>query len=561
MYKIYVDGNLLFATDSFDEEHAILSPKLPLETNEAGSLSFTLPPGHVMFDAIRKLKSIITVERGGKVIFRGRATEAETDNYNQKNVYCEGDLAFLGDSIYAPGIYHGKIRDYFILLIEAHNQNVDPEKRFTVGVIDAVDADKLFEGSERMETRVYWDTHTIIHDKLLGPYGGYLRTRTEDGITYIDWLKKSGGTNGQVIQFGVNLLDIKDKIAADGVFTILIPQGYTEIDEDGNYSDPVSVASVNGGLDYIQNDEAVARFGKIWRTKTWDWIEDPAKLLEKGREYLNTGIEVQTLTLKAIDMHFIDGSAEAIQIGDYVRIVSDPHGLDITLNCTKIDIDLLNPENTTYTFGEPPRTLTDNIVRTEDDLGQLTGGGRGGGGGRSIKDEASDILRWARIVVDEANANINLNAGEINKLEGRMNTAEINIDGANANITLNATAVNELDGRVSSAEIEIDGLNSEITLKADKIDLQGYVTATKLQTELANLEHAISDEMYITTLGTGNFNINGYGISLKQKTVVVSVGLNKEYASVPASNGSTYVVISGATISTSKETMYYLSWE
>lgn len=590
MYTITVDGKLLFSTDSMDDEHIILSPKLSLETEGAGSLSFDMQPGHPLYNGINKLKSIVTVEQDGKVIFRGRAMDDEKDFYNQKNVYCEGDLSFLLDSVYAPDIYKGKVKAFFIHLIEKHNEQVDPEKRFAIGVIDAVDDETPYEATERVETRVYWDISTIINSRLLGPYGGYLRTRTEGGTTYIDWLKKSGDTNSQTIEFSVNLLDLKDKVDASEVFTVLIPQGYAEIGDDGTYGDPLSIASVNGGLEYIQDDAAVALYGKIWRTKTWSQEKDPTALLTKAREFMKTGIAVQTLTLKLIDMHFLSGSADAIQIGQYVRILSDPHGLDITLNCTKIDIDLLNPENTTYTFGEKPRTLTENVVRAEEEVSELTGGGRGGGGGRSVQEEASDILRWAKIIVDEANANINLNAGEINKLDGRVSAAEINIDGLNAQILLKAsqktvddltervsqaeididganaqillkasqTTVDALGERVSAAEIEIDGINSQITLKADKIDLQGYVTASQLTTEFTNFQSGISNSLYVSALSANtfecsSFSLGGYGMSLQQATFLTS--------STSLTVNSTGGTVTGVTLNKKTNTIYYYSWE
>ena len=569
MYEIRIDGQLLFSTAGVDDEHIILSPKLSPDVEGAGSLTFTMPPGHALYDGIRKLKGIVTVTQDGKTIFRGRVLDTETDFYRQKTVYCEGDLSFLLDSIYAPGVYTGKVMDFFTQLIEAHNEQVDAEKRFTIGVIDAVDATTPYEGSERVETRVYWDTSTIIHDRLLGPYGGYLKTRTENGVTYIDWLKKTGDTNGQVIEFAVNLLDLKDKTDASDVFTVLIPQGYTEM-VDGAYTDPVTIASVNGGLDYIQDDEAVAMYGKIWSTKSWNWIEDPALLLQKARDYLKTGIAMQTLTLKLIDMRFITGDADAIQVGQYVRILSDPHGIDLTLPCTKIDFDLLNPENSTYTFGEKPQTLTENVVRTEEDVDDLTGRGRGGGGGRkSIQEEAQDIIRWAKIIVDEANGRIDLNAGEINKIDDRVKTAEIEIDGANANILLNAKVTDQLGNRISAAEIEIDGLNSEIGLKADTVTIDSKLT--NINSELTKINKyfagtATAANMVVTNLTALSLTALGNKCAWTSKEVVTGVSGSLKYMAefnvlINTSGGTRAVRIpNGVNISPETEMIYYMTW-
>lgn len=508
MYVIKLDGDILYSPAMYGNAYNALTPKLSLDINGAGSLSFVLLKSNRKYDAIRRLKSIVTVEQDGQEIFRGRVLDRETDTYRQKSVYCEGARAYLMDSQAAPYSFTGTARRLFEKLIEEHNAQVEEGKRFTVGEVTIDAADDLLEDIENI---AHWETFREIEEKLLNTCGGYLRVRVEGGIQYIDWVKQYGRSNSQKIRFSINLLDLRDKRDAADVFTILRPLGASEIGFNGQYGAPLTVSAVNNGLDYIQDDEAIAQYGRIWKTYTWAYETNPQKLLDKGRKYLKTGAELQTITLKAVDMHFLDGSIEAIHVGDTVHIVSEPHGIDIEKVCAKIEIDLQNPENTMYTFGEPHRTLTENAVKIEKELDGLTGyksgGGRGGGG--SIEKEASEILRWAKAQIDEANANILLSAGEINSLEGRMNKAEVEIDGLNAQILLKASqevvtdlgarlsqaeveidganaqillkanqaSVDALGSRVSAAELEIDGLNSEITLKADKVTIDAELTS------------------------------------------------------------------------------------
>ena len=470
MYTIHADGKLLF--DSFSEnlQHIVLSPKLLLDINKAGSLSLVLPPGNGLHGQLKKLKSILTVKQDGEQLARLRVLENTTDIYNQQTVYGEGDKAFLHDSQQKPYAYSGTVHGLFRQYVANHNAMVDAEKQFTVGVITAVGEAVTAE----VESTTWADTSSEMEEHLLNVYGGYLRTRTVGSTHYLDWVAQYGEKNSQPIEFSVNLLDLTAKADAGDVFTCLIPLGASEIGEDGEYTEPLSIASVNGGKNYIQDDAAVALYGKIWRTKTWSYIENPAQLLERGREYLKTGIALETITLKAIDMHFMDGKVQPIRIGDRVRILSNPHGLDQVLTCTQIEIDLRDPENTVYTFGEKPRTLTENVVRAEEEVDELTGYRGGGGGGRkSVQEEISDIIRWAKINVDETNAHIQLTAGELDKTKQRLSVAEIDIDGLNAEILLKAskTQVDALGERVAQAEIDIDGANAQIALKASQSDL------------------------------------------------------------------------------------------
>lgn len=580
MYTIHADGQLLFSTASEAVESIVLSPQLTLDVENAGSLSFTIPPGNSLHGKIKKMKTIVTVEQDGVQIFRGRATETETDYYNQQNVYCEGERAFLLDSVHEPYEYSGSVQGLFSKLITNHNAYVEAEKQFTVGTITAVSSSETLES----ESDSYVNTSEELESKLLDAYGGYLKTRTVGDVHYIDWLKKYGSSSGQTITFSVNLLDLKDKIDTGDVFTVLIPQGYSEIDDDGEYTDPVNISSVNGGQKYIQDDNGVALYGKIWRVQTWPNEESPQKLLAKAQEYLKTGAALQTVTLKAIDMHFLDGNVEKLQIGDDVRILSDPHGVDQTILCAKMEIDLLNPENTSYTFGEAPKALTDNTKRVEKDVNTLTG--RGGGGGRkSAKEEASDIIRWAKINVDEANAYIQLTAGELDKTNQKLSAAEIELDGVNAQITLAASRMDDIEGSVTSAEIDIDGLNAEIELKvskdgvissinqtsesitisASKINLSGYVTASNLSSEIASINTSINNAVSTKVLSAvsanlGSASVGGYDLIMKSKSVVTggTVNTTAKYNTWATSDGTwSGSLLTGVTLNLTKTTISY----
>lgn len=568
-YQIKVDGSLLFDSSAEGLAHIVLNPKLALDVNSAGSLSFVLPPGNVMHGKLQKLKSIITVENDGAEIFRGRVLDDQKDIYNQISVYCEGEKSFLLDSQIAPYSYSGTAQGLFSKLVSDHNSKVDANKRFTVGNVTVANKSKTAE----VKTNAWATASSEIEERLLNVYGGYLRTRTANNIHYLDWVEQYGESNSQPIEFSVNLLDLNEKIDAGAVFTVLIPLGESTIGEDGQYTAPVSIASVNGGLNYIQDDAAVARYGKVWRTRTWSYESSPAELLKKAREYLKTGIALETLTLKAIDMHFADGSAQPIRLGDRVRIISNPHGVNKTMMCSQIQMDLLNPENTEYTFGEQVRTLTENVVKAEEQVNQLTGRGGGGGGKKSVEEEVSDIIRWAKINVDETNAYIQMTAGELDKTNERLSAAEIELDGANAKITLAASRMDDLEQSVTSAEIAIDGLNGEIsskvskngvisainqtaesvTIQASKINLSGYVTASQLSATNANISNITSGVTTATVLKASAFSGGTFNGSTVTATQVTTSGFT--YA-------GSYITKKSLTVTTpdGSKTIYYLAY-
>lgn len=144
----------------------------------------------------------------------------------------------------------------------------------------------------------------------------------------------------------------------------------------------------------------------------------------------------------------------------------------------------------------------------------------------------------------------------------RLSSAEITLNGADGQIGL-VGRVETAEGDIKSAEVRIDGLNSEIELKADKITLNGYVTANQLKTEFTDFKSGISDTLYVRALSAtgfecGSLKLNGYGISLEQRKVVTSVGRTKRYALGP--NGTTKIEFYECS-SVSTETIFYASWE
>ena len=362
MYTIYSDGKLVYAPHLSDAGCGVFTPQLTVELNKAGSLAFVMPPDNVMYDSINKLSSIITVKQDDNELFRGRVLNDEKDFYNQKKSYCEGELAFLIDSIQRPYTYTGTVANLFKKFISNHNSRVEDAKKFTVGTISVTNSDKEIT----VKGEDYCTTMDAITDKLLEVYGGYLVTRGSGSTRYIDWVETSGDNSSQSIEFGYNLLDVTEYISGEDLFTVLVPIGKRQTNDNGDFTGYVNISSVNGGKDYIENATAVSLFGRIETSESWNDVEDPSELKILGEAYLSKCIELAvTLTVKAIDLNLLDVNYERIRLGDWVRVVSPPHNLDKWFQCTKIVYDLIDPEKTEYVFGVEYTSFTDKQVSGE----------------------------------------------------------------------------------------------------------------------------------------------------------------------------------------------------
>lgn len=356
MYTIYADGQLVYAPTLSGEGYAAISPKVEVEVNKAGSAGFVLPPGNVMYDRIQKLKSVVTIYDRDEEIFRGRVLHDEKDFYNRKDIYCEGELAFLMDTIVRPYSHKGGVEALFRKFVDNHNSQVDSWKQFRPGIVTVTDPNDYIARA----SSGYPNSADEMNAKLVKLLGGYLRPRLSEGIRYLDYVEEYGSVSGQAIEFGRNLLDISEYISAEDVFTVLIPLGADQQDADGNSAGKLTITSVNDGKDYIEDSNAVSLFGRIVRIHEWDNVTLATNLLRKGKQYLAEGIEMAvSLSIKAVDLHLLDVDTDRIKLGDYIRVISLPHRLDKYFLCSKISYDLVNPQNTEFTLGAAFTSLTD----------------------------------------------------------------------------------------------------------------------------------------------------------------------------------------------------------
>lgn len=72
MYSIYVDDVCIYSDVFALESMKVISPKLTLEDNAAGSLTMKLPQKNVGYGSISRLTTDISVQKDGVEIWAGR---------------------------------------------------------------------------------------------------------------------------------------------------------------------------------------------------------------------------------------------------------------------------------------------------------------------------------------------------------------------------------------------------------------------------------------------------------------------------------------------------------
>ena len=350
MIQIYADKVLAY--DSRLEDYDLQGLTVTNGLNKGGTAEIAMPPSHPAYSLYTSYKTIVEILRDGVLQFRGRALYP-IDNYdNQRTVVCEGELCFFQDAVSRPYLYQGTPAAVFAEVVRVYNSQVEPVKQFKVGTITVTDPnDYIRLESESAESAL--DTL----NKLLERCGGYVvfTTDPEDGARVINWYASLGYRSGQVIEFGENLLDFSRSGANTSLATAVLPYGA----KSGDGGQRVTIQSVNGGQDYIQDDEAVALRGFIIKPVVWDDVTEPANLLRKAQEWLEKNRYIITsLQLSALDLSYMDKTIDSYQVGDNIRVRSKPHNVDEDFLLTERTEDLLNPANSLITLGKEISTLT-----------------------------------------------------------------------------------------------------------------------------------------------------------------------------------------------------------
>ena len=133
-----------------------------------------------------------------------------------------------------------------------------------------------------------------LRDKLVKTHGGYLRTRCEAGKRYLDYLTDGGGTNDQGYPVRRQSGRLQQDTGCHGAFTALIPTG-ADLEDTSSSGESttktVDITSVNGGKDFIYDEDAVQRYGWIFRQHKWEDVTLPENLIKRrGRIWSSPSI-------------------------------------------------------------------------------------------------------------------------------------------------------------------------------------------------------------------------------------------------------------------------------
>ena len=363
MITIYIDNKKIY--DPRIRKLQLEEAELSQAKNKAGTLKMILPADHAYSDLV-VIPGItrVTVKEDDDILFKGRIVRDNPDFWEDSEYTAEGQLAYLNDTVVRPYEFSGSPREYFKFLITQHNSQVEKERQFTVGRITVSDPNDYIVRSNMH----YPSTFEELQEKLLDNMGGYLVERFENGVTYLDYLSEIRENNDQKAKYGENIVDIDRVQEIDSDFaTAIIPLGKKQDDGNGNET-YLTIASVNDGKDYIQNDDAVAKYGLILKVVEHEDVTLPENLIKKGEEDLQEAIKsTSSITVTAADLSGIGANIESFRFMKNVKCVSKRHGLDFQSPIVALNRNLLDRSDYKITVGDTQKTYTGTSVTSKRD--------------------------------------------------------------------------------------------------------------------------------------------------------------------------------------------------
>lgn len=507
MYRILCDGFPLL--DFRDDDLKVFSPKLKVEVNTVGEGSFKIYNNHPHFDKLKMLKSIFEVSDEYGVIFRGRMTEDSTDFNNGKSVDLEGAMAFFNDSVVRPYDFpndflddpgyiaaaeSGNVIAFFLgWLINQHNAQVDEHQRFKLGIVTVKDKNNYLARSDSGYSKT-WD---VLKSKLFGTdIGGNLCIRYEADGNYIDYLATFTETNTQGVEYGENLLDLVRDLDAKATYTACIPLGMKTGDGTSK-----SVLTIKDFADGVVGDDVIKQGDMIYcksaREKygliiapiadtTWDDVTVPQNLLNKGFAYLmNKAVPIsESVEITAADLHFTDAQIRSFRIYKKIPVHSAPHGVIDSFDLTKLNIDILNPQNTKITVGETRKTLTDYNGKLDSSIKRLA---------------TSEDLKRLQV---ETSTMINVTADAIKQEVSGLYVKGNELDAIFAQFSIGIQT--DIEENIVSY---INASADVITLNSNRLEIQSDYFTLSADGKITAIEANISGTIYATAGEIGGCSI------------------------------------------------------
>lgn len=339
------------------------------EVNQIPSFSFTIPVMNPAFSQelhdrldIVRLRNTKTneYEFEGHLLTHQKCMAA--DGKLCIKAVAEGYLGYLCDSVQ---MYHNYAdtspEEFLTALLNAHNAQVTtaghPEKSIIPGTINIAQS-----SYKRSKTTAYRNTLEEIRVNLLDRIGGEIRVRRVNGSLVLDYLDRIGEDCDTTIEVSRNMKSISVDVDTSNIITRLIPLGVQF--SPGESAERLTISEVNDGLPYIDDTDAISKYGIIVGIVEFDDITLPVNLKKAGQSHFANNNRIRrAFKCQALDLSLINETQQALQCGNSYVFKNSLIDLNERLRLFGRSVDIYKPWTPTLRIGDKADHVTDIISR------------------------------------------------------------------------------------------------------------------------------------------------------------------------------------------------------
>lgn len=360
MFEITLNGRTLYHPNSLD---CIITDAVIHEAlNDAGYMDLTIPYNNAEYNNIAERQGKIIVYKDNVEIWYGEVRDISVDFAKNKTLYIVGEASYLNDTVQPQREMKGTKYQILSQMLNHHNNMVEKEKQFEIGMIGA-------NAQKQMEIVADWEYTLDAIRNHLCEEEEYFRIRHVSGKRYVDIMpiNSYGKRSEQTIMFGDNLLDYTEDTTGEGLATICIPLGMTK-EEGGieNYENYITCEEKDYPKNYVELPGAINRLGRITKVVHFNGLEVPKELRAAALTYLQSAQYAKmTLNLSAIDLSILQNDIDNYSVGDYIRAICEPMGMDAWFPVRSRETDLLNLANNKISIGASSlKTITQKLTES-----------------------------------------------------------------------------------------------------------------------------------------------------------------------------------------------------
>ncbi|MBQ7825139.1 MAG: phage tail protein, partial [Clostridia bacterium] len=476
--------------------------------------------------------------KGSAGIFRVNLPEESFGS--GERISLEHGICTLDDAtVRGRGEISGTPRGVLARILEHQTTKARGQNLWTVGTVEAPDNMTIkmeHDGTKTLE----------MLSRFAGALEGYRLGFDQSGFPWkVNVIKKQdkAACEGRLSR---NIRTIRKTIDDSDLCTRLIcsllDDGYIESDTIGVWGAVEQEITLNDGTPkedviaycrkYLENRKnpalAVEMDADEWFTMTGERM-DRIEIGDICRLALpEYGVVIEE---RIVALHYMDalGKPEAVT----VSLANQVADLSIRTAEMKSEIDGLQSTSTSYGNRiSTSETKITNLKDTQEGIEELNG-------------KMTHWFNSVEIDLDAEEATIGLLASRtetydlFQDVDQKITDVGIELDAMDAELLLYAkqTTVDNLEKEVY---IRLDAAEEELELKADKITLNGYVTANQLEAEISDLNLSMSETIvtnYLTVKSRATLDalaLDGNNIKLESTDYVKSVGRTKRYVKSPA---------------------------